>query len=67
MWVSYFLFRKKFASANTFDQHIKSKGHNPNLIPSSTDAKKGQKSPTPKFAKNKKVCLFCLKSFETFS
>lgn len=67
MWVLSYLFRKKFASANTFDQHIKSKGHNPNLVPSSTEGKKAQKSPAPKFAKNKKVCLFCLKSFEAFS
>ena len=55
MRVTISLFRKNFASVKTFNQHVESKKHNPNMIKSQEKAK-------PKmsvFKKNKNVCIFC--------
>lgn len=57
------MFRKNFASANTLNQHVQSKGHNPNAI--IEPKPKTVKAPTV-FEKNYLKCLFCCQKYENF-
>ena len=50
------LFRKKFSSAQTLNQHARSKGHNPNMVLEKIE--KVEKVPEI-YKKNEKKCLFC--------
>ena len=56
-------FRKKFASAQTLNQHVRSKGHNPNMVLEKKE--KVEKVPEV-FKKNENRCLFSRKESSSF-
>ncbi len=56
MQVFIILIRKKFNSVNTLNQHVQSKGHNPNAI---SEPKTKVVKAAPLFTKDSKRCIFC--------
>lgn len=60
------LFSKKFSSAKTFNQHVQTKKHNPNLQ-RAEQASKPNANAKKQFTKNNKICLFCLHPSQSFS
>ena len=61
------LYRKKFASIKTLDQHVQSKKHNPQALPHQESVESSKVKKTTVFRKNNKACLFCGVEAASFS